>query len=280
MQDAWIRAQAATEPIESPAGLLTTIVTRLCLDRLRAARTTRETYVGAWLPEPVQTLDPEATADESLVRAESVSMAFLRILQQLSPLERAVFLLKEVFEYRHEAISSVLGVTLANSRQILRRAREHVAGGEARFESEPETQRRVVEAFLGAAMSGDPKRVVEVLHPDVEWTSDGGGVVSAATRTLIGHDRVVAFVLGLIRKAPDGARVEVSQINESAAILVYLDDALDTVIGFDVRDERIVRIWAIRNPEKLHYLAGQLGRIGRGSSSSVLRTTDTRHYDK
>lgn len=263
LQDAWLRAQAAAGPIHSPAGFLTTLVARLCLDRHRSARARREVYVGPWLPEPILTPDLAAHAgdlpDEALARAESVSMAFLRILEQLSPVERAVFLLREAFDYGHEQIAEALAITPANSRQILSRARERVAGGEPRYERDPAVQRQVVEAFLRAASSGDPQRVVELLHPDVEWTSDGGGLRPAMRRPLIGQARVAQVVAGLFRKGSAGLRMEIARVNASTAVVLHGSEGIETVIGADVREGRIARIWAIRNPEKLAYLARQLG---------------------
>ncbi len=258
VQEAWLRVQAVAEPIESLGGLLTTLVTRLCLDRLRSSHAKRETYVGPWLPEPLQTSEPEDRADEALIRAESVSMAFLRILDQLSPMERAVFLLKEVFDYRHEEIARVLDTSADNSRQILRRARQHITDDVPHYEHDPEEQRRVVRAFLDAAASGDPAALLELLHPDVEWTSDGGGVRPSAMRPLVGRKAVLAFALGIWGKAPEGLRLELGRVNESAAVLVHVGDAIDSVIGVDVSEGLIARVWAIRNPEKLRYLADQL----------------------
>ncbi|MEN8159487.1 MAG: RNA polymerase sigma-70 factor [Myxococcota bacterium] len=261
VQDAWVRAQAQADrgPIESPGGFLTTVVTRLCLDRLGSSRSKREAYVGSWLPEPMHTADATPPADAVLARAESVSMAFLRILERLSPVERAVFLLKEAFDYEHDEIAGVLGVSTANSRQLLRRARRHVALDEARFERDPGAQERVLHAFLDAAASGDPARLVELLHPDVEWASDGGGVRPVAVRPIVGRERVAAFAAGIWRKSPPDVTLEPCRVNESAAVLVLHDGAIDTVIGIDVRGERIERFWAIRNPEKLRFLAEQRG---------------------
>lgn len=262
VQEAWLRVQQNERPIESPAGFLTTLVTRLCLDRLRSAQARREIYVGPWLPEPMQTDDEANAPDATLIRAESVSMAFLRILDQLSPVERAVFILSEAFEYKHAEIADALAISTENSRQVLRRARARVAEGEGetRFERDPKLQEATLFAFLKATGDGDLQELMELLHPDVEWTSDGGGQRTAATRPILGRERVAAFARGLWRKGRKHVRVELARVNESAAVLLYSENELDSVIGIDVTRGRIARFWAIRNPEKLSFLARQLAQ--------------------
>src|SRR6476646_610749 len=189
LQDAWLRYRRADRStIRSPKAFATTIVTRLCLDRLQSARTTREEYIGPWLPEPVLTSEIEGP-DTMLQRAESVTLAFLVLLEKLSPEERAVFLLKDVFEYDHAEIGDILGLTADNSRQLLHRAKTHLADGRPRLTGTPESRRAVAERFARAFSSGNGSELSALLAADVGVWTDGGGKVAAARHPLLGHDR-------------------------------------------------------------------------------------------
>src|SRR5262252_4294167 len=201
LQDAWLRyAGADLKAIHSPKAFATTIVTRLCLDRLKSARATREEYVGQWLPEPILTSEVESPAT-MLQRSESLTLAFLVLLEKLSPEERAVFLLKDIFEYGHSEVAEMLGMTVENSRQLLHRAKERLADGRPRLEGTPESRRVVAERFARAFSSGNGSELSALLAADVGVWTDGGGKASAARHPLLGHDRVLQFLLGLHRAA-------------------------------------------------------------------------------
>src|SRR4051794_19576040 len=196
VQDAWLRyAEGAPADLRSLKAWLTTVTARLCLDQLKAARTTREAYVGSWLPEPV--LTSEERPDAMLQRHESVTLAFLVLLDTLSPEERAVFLLREVFDYSHDEIAGMLEMSAANSRQLLHRAKARIAEGRPRQTLEPDAKRRLAERFVGAFTSSDATALAELLADDVKFVSDGGGKAAAARRPLDGRAAVLNLLLGI-----------------------------------------------------------------------------------
>jgi RNA polymerase sigma-70 factor (ECF subfamily) len=260
VQDAWLRAASSSEQPVSARAWLTTVVTRLCLDRLKAARTTREQYVGPWLPEPVPTGAIE-TAEDAVSQRESVTMAFLTLLETLSPAERAAFLLREVFDADYADVARVLETTPANARQLVHRAKARVAEGRPRFEASPERQREIVTKFFDAARGGSLESLEQYLAADVTLTSDHGGKAPAATRPVIGASSVARLIAGLWQKAPTidptpGAwRLDYADINGETAAVVYLREKLETVFVFSTDADRITTIRVVRNPDKLAWLA-------------------------
>lgn len=270
VQDAWLRlSRDGRSDIRSLEAFATTVVTRLCLDRLKSARARREEYVGPWLPEPV--LTPDAGPDVQLERRESVTLAFLVLLETLSPEERAVFLLKEIFEYGHEEIADMMGLTAANSRQLLHRAKARVAEGRPRL-SPAATQRAPAERFAAAFGSGNADEMNALLAEDVGFWSDGGGKVAAARRPLFGREAVARFFLGLKRTAPPDvahrARLSVAGVNHEQAVLLHVDGRLDGVFVLTIEDDHIAAVRVIRNPDKLSYLSQQLLLGSQGSQGS------------
>jgi RNA polymerase sigma-70 factor (ECF subfamily) len=266
LQDAWLRFRGATEPeIRSPKAFAATIVTRLCLDRLKSARAAREQYVGPWLPEPVLTSGEEAP-DAMLQRAESITLAFLVLLETLSPEERAVFLLREVFEYDHAEIAEILGVTAANARQLLHRAKARIAEGRPRAAHAPgsrEARRMVAARFTAALRSGDKDELTRLLTEDVGLWSDGGGRVSASRRPLAGRAEVLNFLLGLRRVAvttgaAHNVTVHVDEANGEPAILLINGGVLESVFVLSTEGGSIDGIRIVRNPEKLSYMKRQM----------------------
>ena len=264
VQDAWVRYQtAAPATLDSLKAYLTTIVTRLCLDRLKAARTTREQYVGPWLPEPILT-DGPTNPEQLMARYESITMGFLVLLETLTPPERAVFLLREVFDYDYDAIAGMLDTTAANCRQLLSRAKSRIAEGRPRFAGDSHAeavQRRLVEAFVGAMERGNADELAAMLADDVEFWADGGGKVAAAGRPLFGRESVLKLLLGLRRTAANLGMTlssDVSLVNGEPAIVARVGQQVDSVYVCSIADGVIVAIRAVRNPEKLEYLKGQL----------------------
>jgi len=258
------REQAAA-PIRSLKAYLTTIVTRLCLDRLKSAQTTREQYVGPWLPEPVMT--PAGTADpqQNAERYESITMAFLVLLEALTPQERAVFLLREVFEYEYAEIAEVLGLSVVNCRQLFRRAKERVAEDRPRFRPSPERQRQLVQRFLAATQRGELQALTSMLAQDISFWADGGGKTQAARRPVHGRDAVAKLLIGImrgvwqtLRATPEDVRLSITDVNGELALLVMLHDRLNTVFVISIAEEQIVALRVIRNPDKLVYLQHQL----------------------
>ena len=263
LQDAWMRYRgAAVTALRSPKAFATTIVTRLCLDRLRSARATREQYIGPWLPEPVLTSEVERP-DTVLQRAESVTLAFMVLLETLSPEERAVFLLKDIFEYAHSEIAGMLGITIDNSRQLLHRAKARLAEGRPRLTGTASTRRAVAERFARAFASRDASALTSLLAGDVGMWSDGGGKVSAAKRPLVGRDKVLNFLLG-VRRAARNTRVTrdeslaIEDVNSEPALVVRVGQRLESLFVLSIEGETISAIRVVRNPEKLARIDRQL----------------------
>jgi RNA polymerase sigma-70 factor (TIGR02957 family) len=262
VQDAWLRYSSADPAsIRSPKSFATTIVTRLCLDRLKSARATREEYIGPWLPEPVLTADTEPP-DETVQRAESVTLAFLVLLETLSPEERAVFILKEACDCDHAEIAKTLGITVESSRQLLHRAKARVAAGRSRMTGTPSSRRGVASQFARALLAGDSVALKDMLAADVGLWSDGGGKVLAARRPLLGRDEVMKFLVGLYRTAfsrvgPEGS-IEMTEVNHEPAFVLRVADHLDSVYVISIDDDGISGVRIIRNPDKLAYIDHQL----------------------
>jgi RNA polymerase sigma-70 factor (ECF subfamily) len=257
VQDSYLRYQA-TEPgeIRSLKSYLSTIVTRLSLDHLKSARVQREQYIGPWLPEPLLTGD---SALQSVEQRESIATAFLVLLETLSPHERAVFLLREVFEYEHAEIAEMLGLSAANCRQLFHRAQTRLAERRRRFEPAREVQQRLLARFLQACRQGDIAALTETLAEDVVSWSDGGGKVSAARQPVFGRENVIRLVIGLLRKAPTDLRVEVAEVNGRLAILLFAGARLWYVCSFEIVNDRIQALQAVLNPDKLAYIRRQIG---------------------
>jgi len=252
VQETWLRWDAIGEEaraaVRDPRAFLVRMVTRKALDRLRSAARRREEYVGEWLPEPLLTA-PDVADDVEL--AESVSFAMLTVLETLTPTERAVFVLREVFDMPYGEIAEVIGKSVAAVRQIGHRAREHVAARRPRMEVSRGEQQEVVERFLAAVTDGDLQGLLDVLAPDVVLVADGGGVVQAVVNPVVGAKKVANLLRPFSRLAP-GAEILPLLLNGGAgARIVGTDDGYDTAISFVVDGGRISRIYAVRNPAKL-----------------------------
>lgn len=265
VQETFVRAQssAATDDVASPRAWLATIVTRICLDQLRSARVRREQYTGEWLPEPVRTDAPGAALSPiDPEDAESLSLAFLVLLERLSPLERAVFLLHEVFDYSHAEIAATLERDEAAIRQLLSRARAHVRAGRPRFAADPERHRELVMRFAMAIGQGDLEGLRSMLAADVVARSDGGGRVKAARRAVHGEDRVSRFLVGLARKAGSELRYELVEINGRAGITWSDEHGLLGAMSFAIDGDRVVEVDIVINPEKLGSMSARHARRG------------------
>jgi RNA polymerase sigma-70 factor (ECF subfamily) len=251
VQDAWLKWSQAG-PVQKPGAYLARIVTNLSLNRLTSAAAQRERYVGPWLPEPlVSTPD---VADE-VEQAESVSLAMLVVLESLSPLERAVFVLREVFGYAYAEVAEALGRSEAAVRQLAHRAKSHVAARRPRFATTAEERRRVTEEFLAACVGGDMERMLELLAPDVVMWSDGGGKAQAALRPVRGAEKVARWTLGVIRRQEGEMAAWPGVVNGRPGLVFTLDGRLDTVASAEVAGGRIVALHIIRNPDKLRHVA-------------------------
>ena len=248
VQETWMRwADVDRTEVRNARAYLVRIVTRQALNRLRTLARRREEYVGEWLPEPLLT-SPDVAEDVEF--AESVSIAMLTVLETLGPAERAVFVLREVFDVPYDEIAEAVGKSSAAVRQIAHRARRHVAARRPRMEVSRTEQQQVVERFLAALIVGDVQGLMDVLAPDVVLVADGGGLVPAARHPVEGMERVAVLLSGFKRVAP-GAEVATLLLNGAVAARIDPAGEFNTAVTFVVEDGRIARIYAIRNPHKL-----------------------------
>ncbi len=253
LQEAYLR-WTAIDPAEvrSPRAYLTKLVTNLCLDQLKTARERRELYPGEWLPEPVVT---PLTLDEPMehaIEVESLSMAFLLLLEHLTPVERAVFLLREVFDYSYKEIAETIGKSEAAARQVLHRAKQTVHASRRPPMTSLAEHQQVFGEFLQAVSAGDLPRVMALMSSDVVTVSDGGGKAPAAIHPIVGGAASARFIMGLRKRAPEGTRFEIAILNGAPALLVYANDTLETAILLNVEAGRIRNLYFVRNPDKLH----------------------------
>jgi RNA polymerase sigma-70 factor (ECF subfamily) len=252
VQDAWVRWQGSDRSaVREPAAFLATTVTRLAINALDSARARRETYVGPWLPEPVATdSDPTLGAEH----AEALSLAVLLLLERLTPAERAAFVLREAFDYPFRQIAEVLEVTEANARQLASRARAHLERERATAVPEAE-RRRLLAAFVAAAEHGDLPALESVLAGDVVALSDGGGVVLAARKPVVGRERVAQFLLGVLEKFMDGVEAHPVIVNGDPGFIGVRDGAVMAVWTLEIGENGVQRFLNVMNPAKLSRIA-------------------------
>ena len=259
VQETYIRWQQAdtAEQVRSPRAFLITIISRLCINHLQSARVQREQYVGQWLPEPYITQFP-ADPSQVIQQEESLSMAFLLLLERLNPVERAVFLLNEVFEFGHSEIAEMLGQTSANCRQILRRARQHLSEGRTRFKASGDKRDELLERFVLASGSGDLQGLLNVLEEDVVLYSDGGGKAFAVPNPVFGAMNVArAIVMGQAKFLPSEPVVSRrARVNGSPGVVSYVAERPLYVLTVDTREDRISSIYFVTNPDKLSRVPG------------------------
>jgi RNA polymerase sigma-70 factor, ECF subfamily len=253
LQDSYLRwADVDLGTVRDTKSYLAQLVTRQALNALRASTRRREDYIGPWLPEPLLLDEHDASAD--VVLAESVSMAMLVLLETLTPDERAVFVLREVFGFDYDEIAGAVSKSTATVRQVAHRAREHVHARRKRFEPvDAATTAEITEQFMTAAATGDMEGLLSMLAPDAIWTADSGGKASAARRPVVGADRVAKAIIGIFRlgqKLPD-VRIQTAVYNSAPAVIVYSADHLEGVFLIEVIDGKITHFYAMRNPDKL-----------------------------
>nr|WP_222836736.1 RNA polymerase sigma-70 factor [Beutenbergia cavernae] len=257
LQETWLKwVGVDLALVRDPRAYLVRITTRQALTRLRSLSRRKESYVGTWLPEPLLTA-PDAAQDVEL--AESVSMAMLLVLETLKPTERAVFVLREVFDLSYDEVAEAVGKTPAAVRQIAHRARSHVAARRPREHVSPAETRAVLAAFRSALETGDLRRLLDVMAPDVVFLADGGGVVRAALEPVVGSDDVGRFLGGVAERM---GSLRIVEVNGHPALLFERDGAVETVMAVRVERGLISGLYAVRNPAKLSHL-GQETTLSR-----------------
>lgn len=251
VQDAWLRwHQTDQAALQSAEAWLVTVVTRLAIDRLRAAKAEREAYVGWWLPEPLVEVD-ERTPEAAAELAGELSVALLWVLERLSPEERAAFLLRQVFDHDYDEIATLLGKSEAACRQMVHRAAERLQQERPRFDVPQDAHRRVVERFMHAARSGEREAIKALLADNVQIVGDGGGKVPSFMKILWGAHRIANLYWVLWKKNPGRVVYRMAQVNGEPGLLRYVDGRLESAQAFVTDGERIVAIYAVRNPDKL-----------------------------
>jgi RNA polymerase sigma-70 factor, ECF subfamily len=272
VQETWLRWSARDRPeVAEPRAYLTRIVSRLALNRLRAIRARRESYPGPWLPEPLLTTPDIGTeVAEHAERGREISLAMLVVLETLSPAERAVFVLREVFGLPHDEIATILGRSEAAIRQLAHRAREHVHARRPRFSADPGEHRQITERFLAACYSGDVRGLLELMAPDVILTSDGGGKARAARRPVAGADKVARFLVGITAAGLSTLDVRLTSFNGQLGVIVESEGKPTTAALVDVVDGLVHRVYIMANPDKLSGVAlhGPSGRPASGRAAS------------
>ncbi|WP_073061131.1 RNA polymerase sigma-70 factor [Fodinibius roseus] len=260
VQEAWLRWQKQDmETIRSPAAFFSTVVHRICLDELKKARHQRERYIGPNLPEPLLEA-PTRTPDEELELAESLSMAMLVILDELSPVQRAVFILRELFEYDYETISDVVNKSTAHCRKIAQRARDQIHDRKPVFERKPAAQQGLVKALLEAVQRQDLAEVEALLAEDSVLYSDGGGKVTAARKPIYGSNKIARFLVGIQKQAPEGKKwwLEYTSVNGEPGMIIRVEGQLYNVWSFHIEEQKIESIYVVLNPNKLGTAKKQL----------------------
>ncbi|MFN8594197.1 MAG: RNA polymerase sigma-70 factor [Thermomicrobiales bacterium] len=252
----WQRARAAGTEIHALKGWLTTTLSRICLDQLTSARATREQYIGPWLPEPLAGVSPDIA--DTAADFDSLSMAFLVLLESLSAKERAVFLLREVFGYDFATVGEIVGESEAYCRQIAKRARAHIAEHRPRFQADQEQRARLTQRFVQAVSEGNMAALIETLTADATLFSDGGGRVNAARKPVIGAQKIALFLTNLMKLAPANTQLHIDTVNGQPGILTLVEGRIQNVVAFDFTETGIRSIFIVVNPEKLTRFASRL----------------------
>ncbi|MEU4038222.1 RNA polymerase sigma factor SigJ [Streptomyces collinus] len=258
VQDAWLRwSGAARADIREPRGYLVRVTTRLAIDRLRQVKARSEAYVGPWLPEPYVTEFGDAVADtaERALLADSVSLAVLVVLESLSPLERAVFVLREAFGYPYAEIAALLDRGEAAVRQLAGRARRHVEERRPRYDVDPVQRRDLTERFLAAAAGGDLQGLMALLAPEARLVADSGGKAKAPVRVLHSADKVGRFLAAVAAKNAADLSVRLVEVNGGPAVLTLVGGKPDTVFQLDIADGAVTTVYVLRNPDRMGSLA-------------------------
>lgn len=258
VQEAYLRWQKQDiRQIKTPEAFLTTVVSRICLDQLKSARNQNEQYIGPNLPEPVITEDRK-TPEEELEQSELLSMAMLVVLEQLSPVQRAVFILREIFDYDYKIIGTMIDKSVPNCRKIAQRSRKLVREQRPRFENPPNEHHELVSNFINAVQEGDLADIEKMLTEDAILYSDGGGKVTAARKPIFGAAKIAKFLVGIRKSAPDpNWKIELQTVNGEPGMIVWMHGELYNAWSFHVEKGKMDSIYVVLNPDKLDHLKKQ-----------------------
>jgi len=259
VQETYLRAQQRAqatplEAVQSPKAFLATIATRLCLDRLKSAQVQRETYIGPWLPEPIAT-QTEDNPEERAELKDSISMAFLTLLERLNPVERAVFLLRQVFDYDYRDIAPIVDKSESACRQIFHRAQEFIRANRPRLPVTQAAHSQLLQSFIGAMLNGDLDGLTHLLHESITSWSDGGGNANAGRRPITGRDAVARLMLGIRKFAVPDSVVSIEEVNGWPAIVVRAGAVVQAVINIETNGQHIIAIRSVVNPDKLRHFS-------------------------
>ncbi len=258
VQDTWLKWDAVDlKDVARPKAFLTTMISRSCIDYLRSARLKRTDYVGPWLPEPLAGDD----AADDLALSDSLSMAFLMLLENLSPVERAIYILRVAFVLDYDEIAGIVDKSAANCRQILRRAREKLDTGQGRRQARRAEHESLLSNFMKVCEDGNLDELIALMSKDIVLYSDGGGKVVAALRPLNGAENVARFLLGILKKAPADLTVRIATLNGSLSVLAMLNGKVISTMSLAISDGKIEVIHIMRNPDKLRHLQGMVMKI-------------------
>ena len=250
LQEAYLRwSRVDPAEVQSPRAYLHSIVTRLCIDQRRQVEARKEKYTGPWLPEPI--VEKQMDASGRLETAESISLAFLVVLERLSPVERAAYLLRRIFDFDYAEIATILDKEEASCRQLVSRAEARVHEGRPRFAADAAVAERITGAFMSAVQTGDVNGLVGLLAADAVLVSDGGGKVAAALAPVRGADRIARFFVGILKKSLSGVELRRVEVNGQPGLAALIGTALDSVLTFDFAEGRIIACYIVRNPDKL-----------------------------
>jgi RNA polymerase sigma-70 factor (ECF subfamily) len=257
VQDTFLALQKIKiQQIRNLKAYLCKMITHRCLDELKSAKKKREIYTGPWLPEPILIEEEQDTPLKTLIHRESLSIAFLTLLEKLTPQERAVFILREVLEFQYSEIAEMLGKTETNCRQILSRAKGKIAAGKPEPAIDYAEQQKLLNDFIQAVTTENKERLLTLLETDIILYSDGGGKVPAALHPIAGAERVIPYLLGLIKKVPAGFRYQLANINGRPGVILWVGQQVDSILSFKTNGSKMAAFYLIRNPDKL----GQIRR--------------------
>jgi len=269
LQETYLRWHQSKD-IKNTKAFLITVVTRLCIDQLKSARHQREEYIGSWLPEPlVKKLGHQKGSDELLHLSETLSFAFMVLLEKLNPTERAVYILKQAFEFEYAEISEVVNKTESHCRQLDHRARKHIANNRVRYETDKQTHQRLYANFMKAIGSGETEELVKILASESILYSDGGGKVKAALRPIFGADKIARFFIGIGKKFSGRISAQPAILNGALGIITFDQGEIQGAISFAIKQGKVQNIFYISNPDKLKHIPSILDAAPKSASDSA-----------